>query len=335
MTTVTSQRSITTATTNATTSASAPTTTIEPVPSPPPAAATFAAAHKTRPAPFAPPPSPKLIDERTVASPADRQRVPDQNRELIQGYNKQYSAYLETYKAGVDSAPTLERIRHFAAPVSYAPAASLPVEQRARYDDLLKPALANQKIVHETIGARVLTQSGVKLPGAYAFAEVKTTLLGNGVSGRVMSEGDSVKLTGSTQVGLHSKAIEPELAAFGSELGVGITLNIDAVTGEVTKALKANAGAFGIELDANGKMTTEGGIKLGKHAELKAGSSYDGKERRAEVFGKAGVKLGELELEATAGVGVQFLTTEYVKQVIDSKGFFDDDKILALRSGGR
>lgn len=340
MTTVNSQRPISTANASApmspTVGEPAHEDGIESLPSPGPAAATFESA-KPRVAPFGPPSSPKLIDERTATSSSDRERVRDENHERINNYNEQYRAYLQTYTAAVESAPNLERVLHFGEPVSYQPTANLPVSQRARYGELEKPALANQVVAHAAIGERVLKESGVKLPGAYAFADVKATVFGNGVKSRVIFDDDGLHTKNAVQLGLNSKAIEPKLNAFGQTVGVGVTLNIDPETGKVKTALQARAGGFGLELDEAGKMTAEGGVSVGEYGSAKGGSSYDGKNRRAEMFVKGNLKFGELELEAKGGIGVQFLTTEFVEKVVDpdAKGFFDADKIKALRTVGR
>jgi hypothetical protein len=306
-------------------------------------AATFegtSAAKKS--APFSPPSPPQLRNEKDAMSGQDLERIRDHNESLIKGYNKAYGAYLETYVEAVEAAPNLDRIRAFGPPVDYDPAASLPVAQRRNYDHLQKAKLANAMIVHEAIGERVLKETGHKVPGTYAFADLKATVFGNGVKGRLSLDEDGVHTKGSTQVGLNSKLLEPDLRIGGEKVGVGVTANIDFETGKVTKAVQVKAGAIALEADENGKVSMDSGLDFGEgdvKASAKMGSSYDGKNKRVEVYGKFGAKLGEAEIEAKYGVGVQLLTKEYVADALDrnDKGFFNDDdaKLRALRNSGR
>jgi hypothetical protein len=339
MTTVNPNRPTTTATTPSTT----PTVdgaNIEALPSPAPSAATFEAPSKTRAAPFGPPHSPSLTYERTATSSLDRERIRDENGERIKAYNKQYATYLETYKAAVESAPDLERVQLFRAPVSYDPDGSLPVDERAGYGELHKPALANQKIVHEAIGERVLKERGERVPGFYGFFEGKVGMFGQTAKERFELSQDGIKAKTTLGYSVSSPVVTP----------VGkpkVSVSIDPDSGKAKGAVSTKIGgaAFvGIELDTAAKLTVDFGVRkeqqlLGTKGELSVavGSSWDPASARAEAFVKTGAKVGDFDVEVKAGVGTQLLTKEYVAEVINphAKSFFDDDRINALRSGGR
>lgn len=328
-----------------------PSATTTPTPAPPPpedarplapteAAATFEAkaATTSRRAPFNPPPSPRLTDEKWARTSEDLAKIRDENTKLIHSYNQQYEAYLQTYVAGVESAPDLDRVRAFGPPVSYEPAASLPVSQRAHYDALQSPRLANQRSVHEAIGERVLEEAGEKVPGFYAFFEGKVGLMGQAAKERFELHDDgSTKAKTTLQYSVKSPVATP----------VGtpkLTVSVDPETQKTRVAasskISAGAGFVNIEADDHGKLAVDYGVGkkieafgMANEAAVSTGSSWDPSTARAEVNVKGNIKVADVEAEVKVGAGAQLLTKEYVKKVIDPNavGFFDKTKLISGR----
>jgi hypothetical protein len=334
--------------TNATTATTAPSTT-------PPAADDAAALASTtatpaatfegttaakKSAPFSPPSPPQLRNEKDAMSGQDLERIRDHNESLIQGYNKAYGAYLETYVEAVEAAPNLDRIRAFGPPADYDPARSLPVSQQKNYDYLLKTHLDSNIDVHMAIGERVLRETGHKLPGGYTFFEAKLGFMGQSVKERVEMDDNGATKRKTTLGYSVSSPVETPIGK------PKLQVNIDADTGNAKTELSTKLGGVGVAVDTGGKITSEyggkvGGSAFGQEASLTvAGTqSYDGGAARMEVGVKAAGKLGELEGEVKAGFGYQFLTADLAADALDEndKGFFDDDdaKVRALRNSGR
>lgn len=120
---------------------------------------------RSRRAPFDPPPSPRLLPEHPEHTPAAREAIRAENRARIASYNTQYAGYLETYVAGVQSAPSLERARALGAPLGYDPTSSLPAAQRAMYDDALAaPMTQNAVSAYRAIELKRLEAAGERVP---------------------------------------------------------------------------------------------------------------------------------------------------------------------------
>lgn len=294
----------------------------------------------------APPVMPSLKDEARATSDDDRKGIRGSNRQLIRAYGKAYEAYLNAYAGIVSQAPSMDCVRGLPGPVAYDPTRTLPASQRRHYDDALAPPrVQTQRVVYEAVTERLHKESGKAMPGVYAFFEGKAGLMGQTVSGRVEGSEAGVKAKNAIGYGVSTAMTgDPSLIMVKDLPGaLGLRAEVDPETGAWVQSVSAKLGGMGVEANSNGKVTYTVGVDEKVNAfgqELKgslvAGSSYDGKKARAEVFGKAGVKLGDIgELEVKAGAGVQLLSAEYVEDVIDpqDKGTFGT--VAALRTGGR
>ena len=293
-----------------------------------------------------PPIAPSLKDESRASCDEERQAIRDSNRQLIQAYGTAYDAYLKSYAGLVAQAPTMDSVRRLPGPVAYDPTRSLPIPQRRIYDTGLAPArVQTQRVVYEAVTERSRKESGKAMPGVYAFFEGKAGFMGQTVSGRVEGSEAGVKTKTTLGYGVSSAMTgDPSLLMVKDVPGVvGLRAEVDPDTGAWVQSVSARFGGVGVEANSNGKVSYTVGLdeKVDAFgAELKgslaAGSSFDGKKARTEVFGKAGAKLGDLgEIEVKAGAGVQLLSGEYVEDVVDPSDRGTFGTLDALRTGGR
>lgn len=283
--------------------------------------------------PFNPPPAPKLIDESKTRSPEAKQDIREKNAARVEAYNVAYAAYLERYAEGVKSAPSLERVHHFGPPSSYAPTDNLPPSQRARYDELHEPRLAQQKVAYEALGDRVAKALGERDPGFYVFVEGKVSFMGQAYELRGDNAEGDFKASHALQFGVDNHFVDNDEVP-----GVAITESIDPVTKEMKTQLSVELAGVEVEADTDGRIAMGYGVggKVGDaEGKLGGGSSYDAKQGRTEVYLKGELELGDAGVEGKAGVGFQFVSKEQVKRAIDSRTGFFDLSIAALRSGGR
>ena len=301
-------------------------------------AATFTPASRSSvPAgsPFNPPRTPALLDESKARSPEQRDAMRTENTSRIGIYNDMYSGYLDRYADAVKSAPDLETVRGFGRPVSYDPEAKLPVQQRAQYDHLVDPALANQKPVHLELGARVLKEQGVELPALHAFFEGQVTRYGNGVKGRLETTDEGVKRTAMVGAGASSAMV----AHGHSE--VAATVWVDPSGGEKALEIEGSHGGLWGALEANneGKIAAEGGVTAGTHdASVKAGVhiGLNAAEGNVDLAPVVGASLLGNEMNVKAGVSIQMMSPQLAKAAIDGGDFYADKaQVNAMRIMGR
>lgn len=320
-------------------------------------AATFDGVRTGRSAhrPFGPPPSPVLLEEPRGASAEMREKIREENSARIQAYNTAFDGYLHAYADGVHHAHDLEQIRRIGPPVPYAPVDNLPVAQRAAYDDLHQPGLAQHKEVREAIGERIAASLGERPVGVYGFFEGKVAVAGQSAEGRVEVSGHGADA--ETRVGFGQDASSISRLVGGAP-AAGLSGKLDPNSGDVEVFGSLHAAGFEAEIGPHGKhkvayenpelavgledgkiwLEAGPGMKahaFGQEAELSArtGSSYDAQTQRAELYAKAKVELGPVvEVEGSGGVGLQLASPRAIQRAITSDDFF---AVNAQRVGGR
>jgi hypothetical protein len=320
------------------------------------------------PKPFNPPPSPRLISDAGVPDPDVKASIRAKNEARIAAYNEAYASYLETMKAAVETAPSLERIACLGAPVSYDALGSLPARERARYDDrLASVSVQNAQVVHDARGRRMFEAEGIVAPGsAKVGANFELNLAGMHAGAEVETDGHETEVELSAGVSVRSSSAQSAWAKMTDtvheegehETGVILDTTINR-HGEVEHTIGAKVNGVGGAATFNRDGELEAVTVYGRGAELTVGSDgvsgkigheekidiagYEAGVEGAVTFGSHGDDMmiglegaagleGVAEISGGVEVEVALLSEKAARRAIVGDGF---EALMAQRAGGR